>query len=280
MDSQTSVLLFTDLDGTLLGHEDYAYDAALPVLAQLQALQIPVIPVTSKTRAEVSQLRAAVGLRDPYVVENGGGIFLPADSHDFGLERESTMPNTRDRVLPLGIDYAEAQQALRQVSKVLKMPLVGFGEMSVSMVQHYTGLSLQDAAQAKQRHFSEPFLTPKGLPAEHIRTVVRSLGYEVVVGDRFSHLIGVHSGKGRAVEALVQLYQKQHPDAQIRTVGLGNSPNDITLLEAVDIAIVMPGEAGPHPQLRDRGWRIAPSPAPLGWAQAVTQVLAEFGRGQ
>ncbi|MDA0672462.1 MAG: haloacid dehalogenase, partial [Cyanobacteria bacterium] len=52
----TALLFFTDLDGTLLNGEDYGYEAALPVLETLKARQIPVIPVTSKTRAEVETL--------------------------------------------------------------------------------------------------------------------------------------------------------------------------------------------------------------------------------
>ena len=51
------LLVFTDLDGSLLDHHSYSYQAALPRLQQLEQLGVPVIPATSKTRAEIVHLR-------------------------------------------------------------------------------------------------------------------------------------------------------------------------------------------------------------------------------
>ncbi|MCU0535678.1 MAG: HAD-IIB family hydrolase, partial [Hydrococcus sp. Prado102] len=61
-------LIFTDLDGTLLNQDDYAYEAAIPVLEKLKTQQIPVVPVTSKTRQEVETLRQEIKLEDPFIV--------------------------------------------------------------------------------------------------------------------------------------------------------------------------------------------------------------------
>lgn len=48
--ADTQFLVFTDLDGSLLDHHNYSYVNALPQLASLEQLGIPVIPATSKTR--------------------------------------------------------------------------------------------------------------------------------------------------------------------------------------------------------------------------------------
>ncbi|NEO87349.1 MAG: HAD-IIB family hydrolase [Spirulina sp. SIO3F2] len=269
--AQLALLLFTDLDGTLLGHQDYAYDAAIPVLAQLKTLQIPVIPVTSKTRAEVAQLRAEVGLTDPFVVENGGGVFIPESDRNF--PNASGTVQDGYHIHQLGLTYPQARQLLRQVETALETRLLGFGDMTIAQVQQYTGLSAEAAAQAQRRDFSEPFVTPQQISGDRIRHVVEQLGYQVVVGDRFSHLIGVRSGKGRAVQTLIALYQQAHPTAQILTIGLGNSPNDLAMLEVVDLPIILPGASGPHPGLQSRGWQVAPMPAPEGWAAIVEEIL-------
>lgn len=50
------LICFTDLDGSLLNHDDYRYDAAIPVIRQLQVAGVSLIPTTSKTRAEVMGL--------------------------------------------------------------------------------------------------------------------------------------------------------------------------------------------------------------------------------
>jgi len=266
-------IVFTDLDGTLLNGETYAYQAALPTLAKLTAQGIPVVPVTSKTRQEVAQLRQDVGLRDPFVVENGSAVYIPLDQSRFALPPGEDVEGYR--VLQLGCNYVTARAGLKAIAQDLGRPLKGFGDWSVDQVVQLTGLSPEEAKQAKAREFTEPFMTPKNVPADQLREAVEAMGFRVVIGDRFSHLIGAEAGKGNAVHQLVQLYRVSHPEAQaIATIGLGNSPNDLDMLENVDYPIVLPGPHGPHPQLADRGWTIAPAPAPEGWALAVETALA------
>ncbi|WP_035994547.1 HAD-IIB family hydrolase [Leptolyngbya sp. KIOST-1] len=268
-------IVFTDLDGTLLNGETYAYEAALPTLAKLTALGIPVVPVTSKTRQEVAQLRQDVGLYDPFVVENGSAVYIPTDQTRFALPPGDDIDGYR--VLQLGCNYVTARAGLKAIAQDLGRPLKGFGDWSVDQVVQLTGLSPQEAKQAKAREFTEPFMTPKNVPSDQLREAVEAMGFQVVIGDRFSHLIGAEAGKGKAVHRLVQLFQAQNPDAQtIATIGLGNSPNDLDMLDNVDYPIVLPSAHGPHPQLADRGWPVAPAPAPEGWAMAVEHALTQI----
>ncbi|MBD0334000.1 MAG: HAD-IIB family hydrolase [Cyanobacteria bacterium Co-bin13] len=276
MTGKTSLLIFTDLDGTLLSSEDYAYAAAVPMLQRLVAEGIPVVPVTSKTRQEVETLRQRVGLRDPFVVENGSAVFIPREQRQFPLPQGDDADGYR--VLQLGCTYVVARAALKAIAQELGRPLKGFGDWTVEQVEQTTGLPHADAQQAKAREFSEPFMTPKNVEPEALVAVVEDFGFRVVVGDRFSHLIGGEAGKGAAVRRLTELYQAGLPaDSPVTTVGLGNSPNDLDMLEAVDIPIVLPGQNGPHAKLADRGWQIAAAPAPDGWALALEQVLAQAG---
>ncbi|MGB3199493.1 MAG: HAD-IIB family hydrolase [Nodosilinea sp.] len=270
-----SCIVFTDLDGTLLNGETYAYAAALPTLTKLSALGIPVVPVTSKTCQEVAQLRQDAGLRDPFVVENGSAVYIPTEQTRFALPPGETTDGYR--VLQLGCNYVTARAGLKAIAQDLGRPLKGFGDWSVDQVVQLTGLSPDEAKQAKAREFSEPFMTPKNVPPDQLREAVEAMGFRVVIGDRFSHLIGAEAGKGRAVQQLVQLFKTSHPDAKtIVTIGLGNSPNDLDMLENVDYPIVLPSAHGPHPQLVDRGWPVAPAPAPEGWARAVENALTQL----
>ncbi|WOD40401.1 HAD-IIB family hydrolase [Nodosilinea sp. E11] len=268
-------IVFTDLDGTLLNGETYAYQAALPTLAQLTKRGIPVVPVTSKTRQEVAQLRQDVGLHDPFVVENGSAIYIPLDQDQFALPSGDDVDGYR--VVQLGCNYVTARAGLKAIAQDLGRPLKGFGDWSIDQVVQLTGLSPAEAKQAKARDFTEPFMTPKNVPADQLREAVEAMGFRVVIGDRFSHLIGAEAGKGNAVQQLVKFFQTNNPEAQtIATIGLGNSPNDLDMLENVDYPIVLPGAHGAHPRLADRGWPIAPAPAPEGWAMAVENALTQI----
>ncbi|MCG8362555.1 MAG: haloacid dehalogenase, partial [Pseudanabaenales cyanobacterium] len=128
------------------------------------------------------------------------------------------------------------------------------------------------------REFTEPFRTPKNVPTDQLKQAVHEMGFQVVVGDRFSHLIGSEAGKGKAVRQLTQLYQSALPKSvQLTTIGLGNSPNDLGMLENVKIPVIVPSSQGPHPDLSERNWQVAPAPGPQGWAMAVEKICQELG---
>jgi mannosyl-3-phosphoglycerate phosphatase len=70
-----------------------------------------------------------------------------------------------------------------------------------------------------------------------VKRLAAERGCRVVKGGRFYHLTG-KANKGRAVRMLMQLYRMAH---QIQVfIGLGDSENDLSLLESVNVAILMP----------------------------------------
>lgn len=264
-------LIFTDLDGTLLNGEDYHYDEAIPVLTALRQQQIPVIPVTSKTRSEVEVLRQTIAPNDPFIVENGSAVFVAPADERFAIAPTKTLGNFQ--LMQLGCTYTEARTGLCQLSEALGHDLQGFGDLSRKKIMQLTGLSAEEADRAKAREFTEPFLTLKTIPPEEVEAAANTLGFQVVVGDRFSHLIGTQAGKGKAVQQIVQAFQSAHPDTPITTLGLGNSPNDRAMLEAVDVPVIIPGRTGPHPGLTMYDWKVAPFPGAKGWASIVQALL-------
>lgn len=50
------MVVFSDLDGALLDHETYEFDAARPALDRLRRDGVPLVLCTSKTRAEVEPI--------------------------------------------------------------------------------------------------------------------------------------------------------------------------------------------------------------------------------
>ncbi len=68
-------LVATDLDGTLLDRETYDFAPARPALDALRERGVPLVLVSSKTRAEMEPLAEASApgaRRAGSVVENGG----------------------------------------------------------------------------------------------------------------------------------------------------------------------------------------------------------------
>lgn len=66
------LLVFSDLDGTLLDHTTYSYAPARPALAALRARDALLILASSKTAAEMLPLHQELDLGEaPMIVENG-----------------------------------------------------------------------------------------------------------------------------------------------------------------------------------------------------------------
>ena len=157
------IIVFTDLDATLLDSRTYSWKAASEALEALRRREAEIVLVSSKTFAEMVPLHSELGFRCPFVVENVGGIAFPVaslmgarlptcesqvDSIHFG----------RFRMLSLGTRYDELVRALAEVSSEVGSTLRGFASMSDAEVAALTGLSLEMGALARQRHYDEPFI--------------------------------------------------------------------------------------------------------------------------
>src|SRR6185295_12866478 len=78
-------VVVTDLDGTLLDQDTYDWEPARSALERLRALGIPLVFCTTKTRAEVEHWRTITGNAHPFIVENGGAMYIPLGYFPFSV---------------------------------------------------------------------------------------------------------------------------------------------------------------------------------------------------
>jgi len=267
-------LIFTDLDGTLLDHHTYSWAAAEEALGEIERRRVPLVFVTSKTRAELEVLRRDLSHTHPFITENGGGIFIPHGY--FNLHIEGARRVGRHHCFALARPYAEITAALEEIAAEVGTSVVGFHQMSAREIAQNTGLDLRQAERARQRDFDEPFFFAGASERETQRfaQAAKRRGMEVMSGGRFWHLVS-GSDKGRAVRHLTKLYRGAGR-GRLHTVGLGNSLNDLPLLTVVDHAVVLPRPDGSFdPDLVSRLPHAtrAHAPGPVGWNQAVLRIL-------
>jgi mannosyl-3-phosphoglycerate phosphatase len=267
------LVVFTDLDGTLLDHSSYSWRAAEPALAELDRRKIPLVFVTSKTRAEVERLRRKLGNQHPFVTENGGGIFLPPEYFPVRIPQATKV--ARYHCIALARPYAEIVEALAEIAAEAGAEVVGFHQMSAREIAQNTGLSVEEAELARQRDFDEPFFFAAGPAAEQrFLELARERGLEVARGGRFWHLFA-GSDKGRAVKELMKLYRHRAP-VRLRAVALGDSANDLPMLAAADYPILVQKPGGKYDDaVLEKLPRVhrAPAPGPDGWNAAVLALL-------
>jgi len=262
-----SFIFFTDLDGTLLDHHGYDWTPAVPALDRIRAEGWPLIPVTSKTRAEVEPLKKELGLDDPFVVENGGGVFLP-DRPPWDTMGQVTTGQDGEAIrrLTLGNSYDGIRKFVDARGRALGVR--GFGEMSVEEIMDRTGLDQADAERARQRDFSEPFVLEADSDMDALETAADEAGLAITRGGRFYHLMGAHQSKGRAVHLLQEAWSESQAEP-VRSVALGDGVNDVSMLDAADLAVLIPAPGRPLPPVRRDDAVVAPMEGPAGWNAAV-----------
>jgi mannosyl-3-phosphoglycerate phosphatase len=265
---QPSLVVVSDLDGTLLDHTTYDFAPARRALDRLRNEGIPLVLCTSKTRAEVEPLRDAMGNRDPFIVENGGGVFIPVGYFPFDVEDAELRGDYW--VVSIGDRYADLVGTLERASLETGVRVQGFATMSDEAVAEATSLSLAEAHLARDREFDEPFVILDAERGQELLAAIKHAGKQWTRGGRFYNITGA-SNKALAVSRLAALYRRHL--GVTRTVGLGDAPNDAGFLSVVDIPIVV---ASPHATrlraLVPRA-RVTDRPGPAGWNDAVLTLL-------
>ena len=263
MSNNSKYWIVTDLDGTLMD-ENYDISPARKTLNMLAELEIPVIPCTSKTASEVRYFRKENGLFDPFIVENGSAVY--------GFNEN----NLSEWELILGRSYKELRIVLQNISKIVNYHLTPLNDLTQNEIFELTGLSDKGIIRALERQWSVPFLNPPDEIFEKIKLISESYNVHVFKGNRMSHLLSNKSHKGEAVSKLkVHLQNKD-----VKIIALGDSQNDLPLLEYADISIVIPSKNGPNKYLQngiDEGFfRLANAPHAYGWSNSVEDVINSF----
>jgi glycerate 2-kinase len=260
-------IIFTDLDGTLLDPVGYSFNAALSALSLIRQRGIPLILCSSKTRAEMLDYRQRLHNDHPFIAENGGGIFIPQGYFSVPVEAE---PLNGYQCITLGTPYADIRRQFVTLRERLGVRVRGFADMIVAEAAVLTGLSRDEARLAVQRDFDEPFVFD-GAPEQRFLQAIEDAGLHWTRG-RIFHIMGKHD-KGRAVNLLKALYQRQY--GTVMTIGLGDSLNDLPLLQAVDQPVlVRHGDGSFNLRIDVAGLLMTQSPGPLGWNEAVLQLLS------
>ncbi|MGC1309050.1 MAG: haloacid dehalogenase [Phormidesmis sp.] len=225
-------IILTALEGMgLQSNEDY--DALRLAIAQLNARDIPVIVFTDRDRAEIEPIRQQLGLTSPFITECGSGIFTPVEHNPFDPALGELDNNYYVEVL--GCPYVQARAGLRVLANEISHPLKGFGDFTVAQMERSAGLMEAAAHRAKDREFSEPFMTPKAVDSQTLRQAAEEMGFDLVLRQpeegRFSYLIGAGAGIQTATQAIIAAYQNRVPlDETLSVLGISHRAEDLTAL--------------------------------------------------
>lgn len=263
------VVVFTDLDGTLLDHESYGVRAALPAIDLLNRRGMPIIPVSSKTAPEIRRWIRLLDLEGPFVSENGCGVGVPIGC--FTNAPPGAVEADGEWRISLGADIRQVRLGLEKLSERAEFSYRTFDQMSLDELFALTGLTGEELDDCLAREYDVPFLISGDHNLDLISKQAAALDLHFTRGGRFYHLTG-GCDKGKAVRLLADIYREEKKDPIF--VGIGDSFNDLPMFEAVDLPFLVQKPDGTYDSLvpenaasRVRGI------GPGGWRAAIEEVM-------
>jgi mannosyl-3-phosphoglycerate phosphatase len=271
-------LIFTGLEGVLADPRNDSVSGAEEALAELARRNIPLVLITSRTRAEVEPVRRKIDHHHPFITENGGGTFLP-DGY-FNLKVPSAVRTGRYLCIAFGLPYQKVCEALDEVAVESGAGLAGFHDLSAREIADNAGLSRRNAELARDRDFDEPFFFTSADDQAITRFVeaARKRGFDAERGNTFWRL---SSGcdSARAVRSTAKLF-REATRTRLLSIGIGGS-RDLRWLPAVDHAYLLKDThaetpSPPHPKEvhRKTNVTVLDSAGPAVWSETILKIIS------
>jgi len=257
-------LVFSDLDGTLLDHDTYEYQAAREGLALLRRRAVPLVLVSSKTCSEMEILHRELNLEGPFIFENGGGIVWPEAKND---------PEY------IGLAASELKEKKAVLETVLGETALFITDMDIEDIMAYTGLTRERARLSKLRLTSLPFLIPSGKNIsreilEKMNGDLIRMGLSITKGGRFYHFLSARSDKGSAIRRVIGYY-RDRSGGEMVTIGIGDNENDIAMFRVVDIPVAVRRKDGTIMEVAMENIRTMKGTGPEGFSEAIQTIIGD-----
>ncbi len=233
---QTSAVVFCAIDSivpvrgkSLAGFEEFG--------AKLDHTGLPIVWVTSRSRAQMDEPRRRFGHQHPFIGEDGCGVYLPEDY--FHLRPAKTVRMGRFTCIPVAETEPAASEALESLSEETGVSVVPLRSLAPRELEQNTGLPTREAELARQRDFDELFFFAGASQADIGRFVAEASQRKIVLrqhGMLWSLAVG--ASLGQCIRELSKLYERalrSHPTI----VGIATPAEAEGFLSACDRGLLL-----------------------------------------
>ena len=278
--SPPSHVIFTDLDGTLLDHYSYSWSAAIPALNLAKECAIPIIINTSKTSSEVIELQKELNITAPFIVENGSALIVPQGFYSQSIEEQhfshSLLKDGYFHII-FGQKRSDIVEQVYHLRDQLSLKFSGYSDWSIEKLMKITGLDSTSAHHSMDREYSEPLVWDDSDENFVIFSqAILEANLKILRGGRFIHILG-DTNKAKPMNYIMnEVYQ----NPKIQSICLGDSHNDIDMLNAADFAVCVKSPTGNYPKLNHTKSNNQYSYhteglGPIGWNEAIKKILSQ-----
>jgi mannosyl-3-phosphoglycerate phosphatase len=259
--SLSNILLFTDLDGTLLNKKTFEFKAALNLIKNCISKGINIIPNSSKTDLELDEICENLEIPKVYISENGSFIY--------GLNYLSKKLNekvylSRDKAV-IFKNFSDNINV-----KLQKKCLILENETLKNQIE-VLGLPQNKISKAMNRKFSMPFIFLGNKDEEiELKKNVKKNGLNIQFGGRVLSL-GDKVSKGDAMMRFISLLSNETKKNYV-SICVGDNENDFDMLDKCDYPCLV--KNGPLKNINFKNQCVfSKKEAPDGWVEVVNKTL-------
>ena len=260
------ILIFTDLDGSLLHRDTFKFDEIKEYLRQLISKGIFIIPNTSKTEKEILEFNNELGSSLPYISENGSAI-NGLDLLNSNLPKELILSKEKNNILKI---------FEKSVPINLQNKCKWLTDMDKKKQSIIFGLEDEKLKMALDRKFSIPFLFEgnKGEKNELFK-IVKNKGLALQEGGRVINLTD-KVNKAKALQVFVRFFKKNNKN--VKTIAVGDNYNDLDMLKISDFPCLVFNDQFTLDEIPIKNLIITNKPSPEGWADVIKTALVKINK--
>ena len=264
MKKKFTVVIFTDLDGSLLHRDTFQFDTIKDYIKSLLSKGVIIIPNSSKTEKEIEKFNEELGINLPYISENGSSI------HGLNL----ITSNFPDKLV-LSRDKEELLKIYEnKVPEKLKEKCFQISKMSKKEKENIFGQKDEKLKDALNRKYTLPFLF-KGDKNEKYRLIkiLNSNSLTLQEGGRVYNLCD-NINKVKSMNRVIKILKKT--EDKIKTIAVGDNFNDLEMLRNCDIPCLVFNDQFKLDQININNLIFSNKPSPEGWADVIKMALAKL----
>ena len=261
----SKIVIFTDLDGTLLHNETFKFENIRQYIKNLLSKNISLIPNSSKTKTEILNFCHELEEELPFIVENGAAIYkMNLVNSDF----PEKIILSRDNKEILNV-------FLRKIPKEFISKCKFVLKLKKDEQLKIFGLSEKQLSYASDREFSVPLLF-KGNKVEknNLFRLVSNMGLTMQEGGRVINLSD-NVSKSFAMKKVKRIFEKTEKQ-KLKIIGVGDNFNDLDMLKNSDIACLVFNEKFKLDTLNINNCLVSKKSAPEGWEEVVKMALEKI----
>lgn len=276
------LVIFTDLDGTLLDYDGYAWQRAGGSVQHVRSRSVPLVFCSSKTLQEQMAYQHEMDIREPMVVESGGAVAVPRDYFPetaveavAGEEGAEVRGVGDRRIVVLARGFDEVRRALDEVRDEARLPVRGFTEVSLKELMERTGLPEAQAFRARSREYSETVHLDAGSEAwSELASALAERGFRLHGSGPLGTVVDAATDKGRGVRVVIGLFRRSGHE-ELETVALGDGHTDVPMFREVDRSFLVERTGGGWAEIDLPGVERVEGVGPHGWEPVVRELLGE-----